>query len=160
MLGPTLHASALNANLVKRVVDGVQEVFLPDDDLIEKVANSVASTCAASNAQLLEHVNELQQMVSSMQVQMCQPTSFMPQYPLGYNYHGTPFGGGRGRGQGRGTPFSNPRRYHKYCWTHGACAHDSPQCKSKKTGHKDEATFQNKMGGSTANCNQRNVNGE
>ena len=57
--GPTLHASTLNANLVKSVVDGDQEVFLPDDDLIEKVANSVASTSALSNAQYLEHVNKL-----------------------------------------------------------------------------------------------------
>ena len=39
-----------------------------------------------------------------------------------------------------------------YCWSHGACAHTSAQCKSKKAGHKDNATFLNKLGGSTAYC--------
>lgn len=40
----------------------------------------------------------------------------------------------------------------KYCWSHGACAHDSKDCKSKKPGHCDEATHANKMGGSKKNC--------
>ena len=40
----------------------------------------------------------------------------------------------------------------KYCWTHGWCAHSSMDCKSKAEGHKDEATVENKMGGSTKNC--------
>ena len=39
-----------------------------------------------------------------------------------------------------------------YCWSHGACTHPSPECKSKKPGHQDAATFDNKMGGSTAYC--------
>ena len=38
----------------------------------------------------------------------------------------------------------------KYCWTHGACAHTSTECKNKKTGHQDAATFENRMGDSTA----------
>ena len=39
----------------------------------------------------------------------------------------------------------------KYCWTHGACAHDSKDCNptTKANGHKDDATLANKMGGST-----------
>ena len=39
-----------------------------------------------------------------------------------------------------------------YCWTHGCCAHKGADCRNKATGHKDEATFQNMMGGSTKNC--------
>ena len=39
-----------------------------------------------------------------------------------------------------------------YCWSHGACAHPSSECKSKQSGHQDSATFDNKMGGSTAYC--------
>ena len=41
---------------------------------------------------------------------------------------------------------------HKYCWTHGACGHGSSDCVQKAEGHKDEATFQNRMGGSNACC--------
>ena len=40
----------------------------------------------------------------------------------------------------------------KYCHRHGACAHKGKFCKGKRTGHKDNATFDNKMGGSTAYC--------
>jgi hypothetical protein len=43
-----------------------------------------------------------------------------------------------------------------YCWTHGACAHNSRDCNSQATGHQVAATFENKMGGSTAYCGQRN----
>jgi hypothetical protein len=42
----------------------------------------------------------------------------------------------------------------KYCWTHGACTHSSQECKRKRTGHQDSATFENKMGGSTYYCPQ------
>ena len=41
---------------------------------------------------------------------------------------------------------------HKYCWTHGACGHESRQCKNKKEGHRDEATFSNRLGGSDQFC--------
>ena len=40
-----------------------------------------------------------------------------------------------------------------YCWTHGACAHKSTDCRNKREGHKDNATFNNKMNGSTKGCN-------
>ena len=40
----------------------------------------------------------------------------------------------------------------KYCWTHGAWHHISKDCKFKAVGHKDAATFANRMGGSTEYC--------
>ena len=40
----------------------------------------------------------------------------------------------------------------KYCWTHGACNHDSSQCLAKAPGHKDSATLDNCMSGSNAFC--------
>ena len=46
----------------------------------------------------------------------------------------------------------NPNQQ-KYCHTHGACNHASPECYSTAEGHKDEATFENRMGGSTRNIN-------
>ena len=42
----------------------------------------------------------------------------------------------------------------KYCWTHGACGHFGKNCRGKAPGHKDEATFENKMGGSKALCKE------
>ena len=43
----------------------------------------------------------------------------------------------------------------KYCWTHGACAHSSRECNSPAEGHQNEATFEDKMGGSNAYCGNR-----
>ena len=40
----------------------------------------------------------------------------------------------------------------KYCWTHGAWNHLSKDCFKPREGHKKEATFANKMGGSTKKC--------
>ena len=39
-----------------------------------------------------------------------------------------------------------------YCWTHGAGNHKSADCCNKKDGHKDNATFDNRMDGSSAFC--------
>ena len=43
----------------------------------------------------------------------------------------------------------------KYCWSCGAWNHPGSKCRSKK-GHKDEATFDNKMGGSILYCHEAN----
>jgi hypothetical protein len=42
--------------------------------------------------------------------------------------------------------------YNKYCLDHGRCNHPSPECRNKSPGHKDKATMDNKMGGSTYAC--------
>ena len=43
-----------------------------------------------------------------------------------------------------------------YCYTHGACSHDSKDCFKQGNNHNDNATFANKMGGSTSYCNNNN----
>ena len=61
----------------------------------------------------------------------------------------------RQRCQGKKTPDDStyPRRdTSKYCWTHGACGHDSPNCNRQAIGHQTNATFENKLGGSKAHC--------
>ena len=40
----------------------------------------------------------------------------------------------------------------KYCWTHGACNHSGTGCRRPAPKHKKNATFSNRMGGSTAFC--------
>ena len=39
-----------------------------------------------------------------------------------------------------------------YCWTHGACNHNSNACTRQAPGHKNNATKDNKQGGSKAFC--------
>jgi hypothetical protein len=36
-----------------------------------------------------------------------------------------------------------------YCWSHGICNHHGAACTAPKEGHKKEATYKNRMGGST-----------
>ena len=45
-----------------------------------------------------------------------------------------------------------PRAYNKYYWSHGACGHTSSICRVPQENHCWDATFNNKMNGSTANC--------
>ena len=51
----------------------------------------------------------------------------------------------------------NPNTCHRnpnqrfYCWRHGACNHPSREYRNKGKGHQDDATFENRMGGSTRN---------
>ena len=42
------------------------------------------------------------------------------------------------------------RAWRRYCWTHGCCDHWGSKCPQRKPGHKVNATFKNRMGGSTA----------
>ena len=49
----------------------------------------------------------------------------------------------------------NPRTgqpYKRYCWSCGCCSHWGKNCPKKNRGHKDDATFKNRMGGSNKNC--------
>ena len=42
--------------------------------------------------------------------------------------------------------------YRRYCHSCGCCDHWGKNCKNKKPGHQDNATFNNRMGGSNFNC--------
>jgi hypothetical protein len=64
-------------------------------------------------------------------------------------------GGGQGRGyqgRGQGGRSGGIRSFNCYCWTHGAGAHPSPDCRTPTQGHQIGATFENKMGGSMRYC--------
>lgn len=39
-----------------------------------------------------------------------------------------------------------------YCWTHGMTGHKGDECKTKAPGHRDEATKDNRLGGSEWGC--------
>ena len=56
------------------------------------------------------------------------------------------------RGNNSGGSYRKRRNISKYCWSHGACAHTSRECKNKRSGHKENATFSNKLGGNMRFC--------
>ena len=50
------------------------------------------------------------------------------------------------------TSLVNPKTgkaWRRYCWTCGCCDHWGRFCANRKPGHKVDATFKNRMGGST-----------
>jgi hypothetical protein len=68
-----------------------------------------------------------------------------------YNSRG---GGYQGRGRGRGRSGGNSRspQAKQYCWSHGACAHAGRTCNTPAPGHQNDATFDNRLSGSTSGC--------
>ena len=118
---------------MKEVVEGVQQALLPPtsengvDDLLQQVANA-ATQSSQVVPQLVQQMQQMQALMMQMQGQLNSSTS--PPPPTG--------------------PRRERRQY--YCWTHGLCYHSGDRCRTKKEGHRDTATLQNKMGGNTRGC--------
>ena len=53
-------------------------------------------------------------------------------------------------------PSAFARDVRHYCSTHGACNRESKECFRPGDNHNNNATFENKLGGSTANCKNQN----
>ena len=55
---------------------------------------------------------------------------------------------GNGLGNNKKKGKNKDKKDRIYCWPHEACAHSGKDCNNPKDGHKNEAIFQNKTGGS------------
>ena len=122
-------------------------------DIIEAMANLATATAAdrSANAALTATVADLTTQLAEANKQLAKVNAQLVKLKAN---------GGGGRGGGRNTSNTNattafqariggPTGRH-YCWSCGDfCYHSSPRCRSKKPGHKDEATRDNKMEGST-----------
>ena len=94
----------------------------------------------STQANLLKLVKDHQEQVSQLTVAQSVRSSY-------------PASRGPPPSRGSGGRHLRPRRnVSHYCWTHGACAHFSQDCNFKAPGHKVDAMFTNKMGGSTYYC--------
>jgi len=169
-----------HANLVRQVVEGVQTAMTPavtpadtsdpSSELIQQMANSANQT-SETQQHLLAQLAQMQHAMQQLQMQASQqPLPFQHHHNTSYQQYqhqddwssrGRGRGRARGRGRGRGRqggrfPLGNGpprvRTFNKYCWTHGGCAHTGTDCLYQVPGHKTEATFEDKMGGSTLNC--------
>ena len=125
-----------HANLVQQVVEGVQAALRPTeeenelaDEYMENVANMTTNQQELLPT-LIQQMQQMQSIITTMQEQL----NKQPTQP---------------RNDRRMTQRKNTS---KYCWSHGACSHESKNCNQKKDGHQDDATFTNKKGGSTYYC--------
>ena len=135
-----------SANLVQDVINGVQTALHPPEPeppqaFLQHMANNAAQQ--QMMPQMMEQMMHLLQQMSVMQQQM------HSQSPTSTVTSNSSNSSSRRRRTRTTTSF--------YCWSHGACAHPSSTCNSKRPGHQDGATFNNKMGGSTAFCTSPNT---
>ena len=62
-------------------------------------------------------------------------------------------GGGKNTEWNGLTFWTKPGFEYEYCWAHGVCKHRGKGCPNKRKGHKEGATFDNRMGGSIRRFN-------
>ena len=127
-----------SANLIEEIVNGVQRALEPATEeaaYAEQQAMQHMANATTQQQVLPDLMNQMMTMMKQMQDMQTQM--------LTNNNRTT---GNNSKGNRR------RRNKSKYCWSHGACAHDSKSCQAKKEGHQDDATFNNKMNGSTAYC--------
>ena len=126
---------------MQEVIEGVQSALhQPEPEQTQEVIQHLANNAAQ------------QQLMPQMMSQMMQLLQQMPSVQQQLQSQST-----ASTVTSSSTSSSSRRRCHRtnisfYCWSHGACAHPSPECKNKRPGHQDAATFENKMGGSVAFC--------
>ena len=89
-------------------------------------------------AQLLQGFNELKQKVDNISTQ-------------GLNHRAYSSLSGSRKGMQKINPKTG-KAYKRYCWSCGCCTHWEKFCPNKKRGHKDEATFKERMNGSSDGC--------
>ena len=159
-----------HTELINVVSEGVKQAITentPEPQTVLEQANAVNDENMWLNqmAQLQEQMNQIQQMfLASKQPpvqqthqqgwQNCMPPQqqVMQQQPLTNITHTMHNQNNQQQANIPRYPNDEPKRFNRYCWTHGACAHRGKRCKHKADGHQDEATFTNKMGGSTHMC--------
>ena len=92
-------------------------------------ANNISDT-TVTNAQLLTFLKTLQNKVDRLERNTPSPT-------IATNSNINPRTG---------------KEFKRYCFSCGCCLHWENNSPTKKSGHKDDATFKNRMGGSNENC--------
>ena len=133
MTGGTVNELGLHgANaMVEQIIDGIrQQSVLEQDTITDTQMNAQfehIANVAAQNATLFEKMTEMITQMKEIQKEV------LP--------------GRKPTDRGKREP-----KQKQYCWTHGSCAHAGKDCRMRKEGHKDAATFNQLMGGSTKNC--------
>lgn len=157
-----------HANIARQVIDGIQHLLPSSEDTTPPTEQEEAPPATPAQQEpppaqmcfsatgdntlipsLLQQMTTMQTMMMNMQNEM--NTRSNGQNRGGGGRGGRGGGRGQGRGRGQGVRFRNPAHHTHYCWSHGACKHSSADCQTPAEGHKREATFENKLGGSTRN---------
>ena len=118
---------------------------------ISAASNDSASTISALQSEIVS----LKEMVHHMTTTETMPQSwpmpppYMPYHPMYCQQMVPPMTIQQRPSQPQ--PIQQKKRRIFYCWTHGAGLHSGDRCLNKAPGHQANATFKNRMGGSTKN---------
>ena len=135
------------ANLIQQVIQGVQDILQtqqpppPPEPVPEPPVQQVANSATNTDPVISHLITQLQQMQQSHNkqiqqlVSLCQPTT----------------NNNRNQNNNRNWNWRRNPNTSRYCWTHGGCNHDGNHCRNPAEGHQAQATFTNRMGGSTRN---------
>ena len=91
--------------------------------------------------QLMQQMQVMQQQISGLTLTNNQINQFGTKIPLTNQ-----------SGQNNDTNPKTGLPWKRYCWSCGCCPHWGKNCPNKKRGHKDVASFKNKMSGSSKDC--------
>jgi hypothetical protein len=154
------------ANHTEEIVDTNEDYQNETRDALTAIANATVengtnvANLARDNASLRQQLREMQSLLASMQTTL-----------VGYSRQSLPPGTpanppGRRDNQQQRTTSPPPNRQRRrdrgydptsqhYCWSHGltrSSNHTSANCRTPEEGHKRNATFENRMGGSSFKC--------
>ena len=153
-------------NTAPTETSSLTDMFSDTTDKIEAIANATLESgnnvalLAQDNASLREQVSSMQEILSTMQttISSAPPNNSSHRRNTNSSNRNRARGGGRNRTRTR-TPRGFDDNNKHYCHTHGLTRtpyHTSQNCREPDPGHKKEATFGNKMNGSTLKCHLLN----
>ena len=159
-----------SANLIQEITDRVTTSIMANlrDDAQDDIGNVPPPTNENANAMVEQPANATDFATMLQQVLQLQSQTMLAMNNQLTGNNTT--GGGRNSNRGRRNNSNNNRGENRtntnknenkgatnnknratpaYCWTHGWCLHSGESCRNKAAGHKDEATVDNRLGGST-----------
>jgi len=154
--GPTMQQAGFHqANLIAEQIRSDINTHLNERDsqvlaMLQSIPDLTYSSSGSTSEEDTPLTHQANALVDQTQLEILRLLKEIAQ-DLKKDKRGTP----QGQRVGVKTPddFKGRRSHLRfYCWTHGAGNHDGKRCRVRAPGHKEEATKENRMGGSNALC--------
>ena len=154
-------ANDMTAHLTETMVETLKALSLVGEENIDPNINSShngilappsygTNTTHAQDPLLQHHMYAAAKQQDPVLMQLMQQMSNMQNQLASLTLSAQPSSTNQSKNDSINQKTGKPWR--RYCWTCGSCPHWGRHCPQKKPGHKDEATFRNRMNGSNKNC--------
>ena len=159
----TAQETPFQANAIQEIIQGLKNELLNNNEPL--YANYATDTSSKNDeiASLHDEIASLKSAITNMQASYKSPPAPHPIYVPTETAHyikmpKTPPPQKDVVVEDTSTLTENTRRPRtfKYCWTHGVCGHESKACERKAQNHVDDATINNRKGGSAKGIKRYN----